>query len=92
MAKDETNPPIPSRAQRKHCHALRDTYFSCLDANNIEDPADRGKLCAKERENMFNSGCPKSWFTYFEELRAMKIKQERMYRDMPKRPVADRSR
>ncbi|KAJ2299995.1 hypothetical protein IW139_001377, partial [Coemansia sp. RSA 353] len=35
--------PVFTRAQRKACHAKRDAFFECLDANNIADPDKAGE-------------------------------------------------
>ncbi|KAJ1962212.1 hypothetical protein GGI12_002783 [Dipsacomyces acuminosporus] len=78
MASDGSNPPVPTRKERKLCHAKRDEYYACLDKHSIDDPATAGTLCQDLRKLMFEK-CPESWATYFEQLRAMEKQKEKAY-------------
>ncbi|KAJ2136914.1 hypothetical protein IW136_003722 [Coemansia sp. RSA 678] len=49
--------PVFTRAQRKTCHAKRDAFFECLDANNIADPDKAGETCKDLRRIMYEK-CP----------------------------------
>lgn len=63
-SKAET-PTAPTREQRQLCWNARDAYFSCLDRNDIVQPAE-GELgdvkgvCADFRK-AYESSCGKSW-------------------------------
>ncbi|KAJ1647378.1 hypothetical protein J3B02_001909 [Coemansia erecta] len=74
----QQQPPVPSRSERKACHAKRDAYFTCLDKNNIAFPDKRGTLCEDLRSDMFRA-CPEVWSTYFEQLRTMQKQKELAY-------------
>ncbi|KAJ2504076.1 hypothetical protein GGI11_007498 [Coemansia sp. RSA 2049] len=78
--RDGGNPPVPTRGQRKQCHARRDAFFACLDANGIESPerAADGAECAALRSAM-HEVCLESWATYFEKLRMMQIQKARIF-------------
>ncbi|ORX70258.1 hypothetical protein DL89DRAFT_267480 [Linderina pennispora] len=75
---DSSNPPVPTRKERKLCHSKRDEYLACLDQHKIGDPATAGTLCQELREAMFKR-CPDSWANYFEQLRAMEKQKEAAY-------------
>ncbi|KAI7821844.1 cytochrome oxidase c subunit VIb-domain-containing protein [Kickxella alabastrina] len=70
---------VPSRSERKICHAKRDAYFKCLDDNGIDIPAKRGSFCEDLRKSMFD-GCPEVWANYFEQLRTMNKQKELAYK------------
>ncbi|KAJ2356488.1 hypothetical protein IWW50_001918 [Coemansia erecta] len=74
--------PIPSRQERKTCHAKRDEYFACLDKHNIANPVVAGTVCEDLRKLMYEK-CPEAWADYFQKLRVMKRRQERLYQDRP---------
>ncbi|KAJ2659603.1 hypothetical protein IWW48_003442 [Coemansia sp. RSA 1200] len=79
--RDGSNPPVPTRTQRKQCHARRDEFFACLDANGIENPdkaAAEGTRCAALRTAM-HEVCLESWATYFEKLRMMQIQKAKIF-------------
>ncbi|KAJ1839291.1 hypothetical protein LPJ70_005115 [Coemansia sp. RSA 2708] len=73
---------MPARQERKLCHQKRDAYYQCLDKHGIEDPATAGTTCQELRQTM-HANCPEAWADYFEKLRAMKKRQERLYKDRP---------
>ncbi|KAJ2703209.1 hypothetical protein FB645_004010 [Coemansia sp. IMI 203386] len=80
----QKQPPVPSRSERKACHAKRDAYFACLDKNNVAFPDKRGTLCEDLRNGMFKT-CPEVWSSYFEQLRTMQKQKELAYaRSAPK--------
>ncbi|KAJ1668798.1 hypothetical protein IW140_000134 [Coemansia sp. RSA 1813] len=73
------NPPIPTRSQRKACHAKRDEYFACLDKNAIDDPEKAGAVCSGLRKAMY-AECPESWADYFGKLRVMQKQKEQFFK------------
>ncbi|KAJ2867659.1 hypothetical protein GGI22_001008 [Coemansia erecta] len=76
--RDGNNPPIPTRSQRKQCHAKRDEYFACLDKNAIDNPDKAGTVCADLRATMYKE-CPEAWAVYFGKLRTMQKQKEKMF-------------
>jgi len=57
-------PTAVTRGGRQHCWDNRDTYFACLDNNNVLKPGDEGKVCATEKV-AYEKSCAKSWVRRF---------------------------
>ena len=57
-------PIAPNRSERSKCWEARDTYFRCLDTNDIVDSIKEGdkaaKVCAAEGKG-FETNCATSW-------------------------------
>ncbi|KAJ2747742.1 hypothetical protein GGI20_000212 [Coemansia sp. BCRC 34301] len=79
--------PIPTREERQICHAQRDSYFACLNANNILDAEKEGSGACEELRKAMYGKCPESWATYFIQLRTMRRRQE-----IEKERIAERIR
>ncbi|POS70715.1 hypothetical protein DHEL01_v210893 [Diaporthe helianthi] len=62
----------PTRTERKKCWESRDSYFACLDRNNILDPVKDDKAAAKQcggESAVFERDCATEWVTYFKKWR-----------------------
>lgn len=54
----------PDRTERKRCWEARDSYFACLDRNNILDALKDEKAAASACKNeavVFERDCAKEW-------------------------------
>ncbi|KAF8860993.1 hypothetical protein BDZ45DRAFT_295377 [Acephala macrosclerotiorum] len=73
-------PIAPDRSQRAMCWEARDSYFACLDKNNIVDSIGEkdkaGKACAAEGKG-FEANCASSWVTYFKKRRVMEYQRNK---------------
>lgn len=64
----------PNKTQRRECWKARDSFFECLDANNISDSLDPNEKanveskCGKLRAH-FERNCIHSWYDYFQKKR-----------------------
>ncbi|KAJ5748908.1 uncharacterized protein N7511_010604 [Penicillium nucicola] len=70
----------PDRTSRARCWEGRDSFFACLDKNDIldgikEDKKARQK-CVKEVEE-FEAACSQSWVKYFKEKRVMEFNRDK---------------
>ncbi|KAF2399823.1 hypothetical protein EJ06DRAFT_530605 [Trichodelitschia bisporula] len=71
----------PGRTSRVKCWDARDTYFQCLDRNNILDALkheeDAARLCGKESQ-AFEGNCALSWVKYFKQRRVAEYEKEQL--------------
>jgi cytochrome c oxidase assembly factor 6 len=54
----------PTRSERQRCWEARDSYFACLDANNIMDALKDDKQAAKacgKQSAQFEKDCATQW-------------------------------
>ncbi|KAJ5918696.1 Cytochrome c oxidase assembly factor 6 [Penicillium verhagenii] len=70
----------PDRTSRARCWEGRDSFFACLDRNDIldgikDDKAARQK-CAKEVLE-FEAACSQTWVKYFKEKRVMEYNRDK---------------
>ncbi|TKA74942.1 hypothetical protein B0A55_04949 [Friedmanniomyces simplex] len=69
----------PDRTGRQRCWDGRDSFFQCLEKNDIVDSvkedAKARKLCAPELGE-FERVCASSWVTYFKKRRVMEFQRD----------------
>ncbi|KAI5917742.1 cytochrome oxidase c subunit VIb-domain-containing protein [Camillea tinctor] len=76
-----TGARAPDRTERKQCWDARDSYFRCLDSQNVIDalgPTGRKqaeKHCAAEGR-AFDQNCAAAWVTYFKKSRVAEFKKK----------------
>ncbi|KAI1640777.1 oxidoreductase-like protein [Biscogniauxia mediterranea] len=76
-----TGARAPDRTERKQCWDARDSYFRCLDGQNVIDalaPEGRKKAekhCAPE-SRVFEQNCAVAWVTYFKKARVADFKKK----------------
>lgn len=52
--------PPPTREDRVKCYNARDTYWKCLDSNElISDP--KSKIDCEQLRKTFTENCPQVW-------------------------------
>lgn len=70
---------IPTRQERVVCWAARDSYFACLDANNIldanKDASAARKACPRQSED-FEHDCAAAWVKYFKQWRVADVQKK----------------
>jgi len=69
----------PDRSQRALCWEGRDSFFQCLDRNNIVDAIKEDEkarsACPKELKQ-FEGACVESWVKYFKQRRVMEHQRD----------------
>lgn len=61
----------PSRTNRKVCYAARDSFFECLDKNNILDSIntksgrEKAETFCSQFDKEFEKSCAHSWVSFF---------------------------
>lgn len=64
----------PTRTERRQCWDARDSYFACLDSNDIVDALSKdgepkaAKACAAQ-STTFERDCAREWVAYFKKWR-----------------------
>ncbi|XP_015787079.1 cytochrome c oxidase assembly factor 6 homolog [Tetranychus urticae] len=57
--------PPPTREDRVKCYNARDTYWKCLDSNElISDP--KSKIDCEQLRKTFTENCPQVWVFHFD--------------------------
>ncbi|KAH0609248.1 uncharacterized protein H6S33_012734 [Morchella sextelata] len=75
----------PNRSQRAKCWEARDSFFQCLDRNDIIDPiknsAAAGEKCAPSSA-AFEKECVGSWVEYFKKRRVMEYNRNETFKKL----------
>ncbi|KZM27338.1 cytochrome-c oxidase [Ascochyta rabiei] len=72
----------PSRTNRKKCYEARDTFFECLDKNNILDSIntksgrEKAETFCSQFDKEFEKNCAHSWVEYFKKQRVVNYQKE----------------
>ncbi|KAL3466673.1 cytochrome oxidase c subunit VIb-domain-containing protein [Aspergillus heterothallicus] len=81
----------PDRTSRQKCWEARDTFFTCLDNNDIIDSVkgdkEARKKCGKEIAE-FEANCATAWVKYFKEKRVMEYNRDKTIERIKKEDAA----
>ncbi|KAJ4330592.1 hypothetical protein N0V87_009853 [Didymella glomerata] len=72
----------PSRTNRKKCYEARDSFFECLDKNNILDSIntksgrEKAETFCGSVDKEFEKNCAHSWVEYFKKQRVVNYQKE----------------
>ncbi|KAK4447745.1 cytochrome c oxidase assembly factor 6 [Podospora aff. communis PSN243] len=75
----------PTRSERQRCWEARDSYFACLDANNIVDALKDDKQAAKacgKQSAQFEKDCATQWVTYFKKWRVQELQKKARIKEL----------
>lgn len=82
----------PGRQRRQQCWDARDGFFACLTANGIDNLLDPANAAAVKRQcakpyAAFEGSCAASWVKYFQEVRYVEIKKQRLMDELAKKGI-----
>lgn len=74
------------RATRQKCWDARDSFFKCLDSNEIIDPTTISTTSpCQSQKAAFKKDCVATWVDYFSKKRVLEIQRERMIKEAERR-------
>ncbi|ODQ65801.1 hypothetical protein NADFUDRAFT_51079 [Nadsonia fulvescens var. elongata DSM 6958] len=74
-------PDLTKKSTRALCWEARDSFFACLDKNNIIDAIENSKEATAQcgsQEKDFEKDCVGSWVEYFKQKRTMEYNKAKM--------------
>lgn len=79
---------MTKKSSRQLCWDARDSFFACLDANNIVD-SDKDRKTTKAHcadvEKAYEANCIESWIDYFKQKRVQGIERDAKIKELEKR-------